>query len=106
MIMLTSQSHIWLATKPADFRCGIDGLAALCRQQFKQDPRNGHLFVFINRSRTMLRVLCYDGNGFWLITKRLSQGCFAPWPTTQASLTPVAAKALRALLLGADWQKA
>ncbi|WP_415860686.1 IS66 family insertion sequence element accessory protein TnpB, partial [Vibrio metschnikovii] len=46
MIHLTAESKILLATQPADFRCGIDGLAALCRHQLKQSPRSGTLFVF------------------------------------------------------------
>ncbi|HCE3039112.1 IS66 family insertion sequence element accessory protein TnpB [Vibrio parahaemolyticus] len=64
MIHLTAESKILLATQPADFRCGIDGLAALCRHQLKQSPRSGTLFVFTNRRQTMLRALCYDGSGF------------------------------------------
>lgn len=68
MIHLTAETQILLATKPADFRRGIDGFAALCRNQLKQEPRNGTLFVFTNRRRTMLRALCYDGSGFWLMS--------------------------------------
>ncbi len=64
MIQLTAQTKILLATTPADFRCGIDGLAALCRLQIKHDPRCQTLFVFINRSKTMIRALTYDGTGF------------------------------------------
>lgn len=65
------------AINPADFRCGIDGFVAICRRQLAQDPRSGILFVFINRNKTMIRALSYDGTGFWLMTKRLSKGKFA-----------------------------
>lgn len=80
MIQLTAQTRILLATRCADFRKGIDGMAAICRLELAKDPRSGTLFVFINRSRTMIRALQYDGSGFWLMTKRLSKGTFQGWP--------------------------
>ena len=109
MIQLTAQTDILLATQPADFRAGIDGLAAICRSRLAGDPRNGSLFVFINRNKTMIRTLVYDGTGFWLMTKRLSQGKFKDWPKTNSPMNPVAAKYLRALLSGngidPSWEK-
>ncbi len=76
MIQVTAHMHIWLAVDPVDFRKGIDGLAAVCRQILHADPFSGTLFVFTNKSRTALRVLVYDGQGFWLCHKRLSKGRF------------------------------
>jgi hypothetical protein len=73
--------RIFVATEPADFRRGIDGLAALCRQRLEQDPMNGCAFVFRNRRGTAIKILLYDGQGFWLCQKRLSQGRFRHWPT-------------------------
>jgi transposase len=109
MIHLTAQTKILLATKPADFRAGIDGLAAVCRSRLSCDPRSGTLFVFINRSKTMVRTLAYDGTGFWLMTKRLSKGKFQGWPKTNEVINPMAAKHLRQLLTGdhvdPSWQK-
>lgn len=81
MIHLTSKSRILLALEPADFRAGIDGFVGRCQQQLKQDARNGTLFVFTNRSRTMVRILTYESGGYWLLTKRLSKGKFPQWPT-------------------------
>ena len=98
MIQLSHQTPILLATKPADFRKGIDGLVALCSLTLEQEPRSGTCFVFINRSRTMLRVLVYDCNGYWLMTKRLSQGRYKHWPKGGESVTAVQAKHLRMLL--------
>lgn len=80
MLYLTQETSILLAIEPIDFRRQTDGLIALCQGVLKQDPRSGKLFVFINRSRTMIRVLCYDHNGYWLSTKRLSRGRYALWP--------------------------
>ena len=108
MIHLTADTHILLATQPADFRQGIDGLAAVCRSRLLGEPRSGSLFVFINRSKTMIRTLAYDGTGFWLMTKRLSTGKFSHWPSDNQLLQPVAAKHLRQILSGERgdlWQK-
>jgi transposase len=80
MIQITPQMRILLAVEPADFRCGIDGLARLCRERLSSDPMSGALFVFRNRRGTALRCLVYDGQGYWLCHKRLSSGRFAWWP--------------------------
>ena len=85
MLHLTADTEILLAIESVDFRRGIDGLAALCEQQLNQEPRSGCLFVFINRSRTMVRVLCYEEHGYWLATKRLSRGRYSHWPKTIAA---------------------
>ena len=83
MLYLTAHTKVWLATKPVDFRrCQLDGLIALCQIQFNHNPRSGDLFVFINRSHTMIRVLCYEEHGYWLATKRLSRGHYTLWPST------------------------
>jgi len=105
MILLTASTPILLAAKPADFRCGIDGFVAICRQQLKQNPRSGTLFVFINRRKTMIRALSYDGSGFWLMTKRLSKGKFSNWPTLKESVSPMQARLLRQLLAAAQVEK-
>ncbi|SQD77589.1 IS66 family insertion sequence element accessory protein TnpB [Moritella yayanosii] len=101
MILLTANTPILLAIQPADFRCGIDGFVAICRRQLDQDPRSGILFVFINRNKTMIRALSYDGSGFWLMTKRLSKGKFSNWPTAKEAITSMQAKHLRQLLSAA-----
>lgn len=100
MISLTEASRILLATQPADFRKGIDGFVALCQQALQQDPRSGVVFVFINRNKTMIRALHYDGTGFWLMTKRLSKGHFSGWPFGQATIITMASKQLSLLLRG------
>jgi transposase len=66
MLQLTPQSRILLAIEPVDFRKGIDSLAALCRQALAENPRSGALYVFRNRAGTALKILCYDGQGYWL----------------------------------------
>lgn len=107
MIYLTANTHILIAIAPADFRQGIDGLAAVCRHKLSVNPRSGTVFVFINRNKTMVRALSYDGTGFWLMTKRLSKGKFQQWPTSSQSIEPIIAKQLRKLLINSDplWEK-
>src|SRR5437763_1580932 len=75
MLALSPSQRILLAVQPVDFRKGMDGLIGLCRQRLNENPFLGTLFVFTNRRRTSLKLLIYDGQGFFLILKRLSQEC-------------------------------
>ena len=81
MLQITPQMKILVAVEPADFRRGIDGLARLCQETLQHDPFAGAVFVFRNRKGTALKVLMYDGQGFWLCHKRISQGRFLWWPS-------------------------
>ena len=81
MLQITPQMKILVAVEPVDFRRGIDGLARLCQETLEHDPFAGTVFVFRNRRATALKVLLYDGQGFWLCHKRLSQGRFPWWPS-------------------------
>lgn len=80
MIQLTPQMRILLAIEPVDFRKGIDGLAAVCRRALGTDPMSGVLVVFRNRRGKALKLIVYDGQGFWLAQKRLSAGRYGWWP--------------------------
>ena len=70
MLQVTPQSRIFLATHPVDFRNGIDGIAAVCRQRLGANPLEGAVYVFRNRTGTALKLLLYDGQGYWLSSKR------------------------------------
>jgi len=103
MIQVTPQTRIFVAVEPADFRKGIDGLCRLCRSLGVDDPFSGALFVFRNRRATAVKILAYDGQGFWLCQKRLSQGKFQYWPASRdGDLKPLLAHQLQVLLVGAD----
>lgn len=103
MLQITPHMKIRVAVEPADFRRGIDGLARLCQQALGEDPFAGTVFVFRNRRGTALKVLMYDGQGFWLCHKRLSQGRFPWWPSAGAgSAQPLAAHQLLVLLAAGD----
>lgn len=87
MIQLIPQLRILLACNPIDFRNGIDGLVALCKRELVEDPFCGALYVFRNRRGTALKLLVYDGLGFWMVTRRLSRGRLRWWPA--AADTPI-----------------
>jgi len=87
MIQITPQMRILLAVEPVDFRNGIDGLAGLCRQRLESDPLTGAVFVFSSRSRKSVKILSYDGQGFWMCQKRLSRGRYSWWPSSESQKT-------------------
>ena len=68
--------QVWLHTAPTDLRKSFDGLSALARQQMQRDPLSGHLFVFVNRRKTQMKVLYFAGDGYCIWSKRLEQGQF------------------------------
>jgi len=98
MIQVTPKHKILLAVEPVDFRRGIQGLAALCQQRWQQDPHSGHLFIFRNRRANALKILVYDGQGFYLIQKKLSQGRFHAWPSPRTPLIFLTPAQLHVLL--------
>ena len=109
MIQITPHMRILVAVEPIDFRAGIDGLAAACRKRLQADPFSGCLFVFSNRTRTAIKVLVYDGQGFWMCHKRLSSGRFAWWPSGERGEQPgrtLQACELQVLLMGGDPSRA
>ena len=80
MIQITPQMRILVAVEAVDFRKGIDSLARVCQESLNEDPFSGCMFVFRNRGASAIKILCYDGRGFWLAQKRLSRGRFRWWP--------------------------
>lgn len=103
MIQITPQMRILLARDPADFRKGIDGLAQVCREGLGEDPFSGFMFVFRNRRGTAIKILTYDGQGFWLAQKRFSKGRLRWWPTgTGESVCHLAVHQLQLLLWNGD----
>lgn len=71
-----ASARIWLATEPADMRCGFDRLAERARTVTEQDPLRGHLFVFRSKRGDRLKILFFDRDGFVLWYKRLEAGVF------------------------------
>ncbi len=103
MIQITPHMRILVAVEPADFRCGIDGLARRCREVLRSDPMSGAVFVFRNRRKQAIKALIYDGQGFWLCHKRLSTGKFIFWPKKPGEvMTVLQAHELQVLLSAGD----
>jgi transposase len=104
MLSFTGSLKVLLAIEPCDLRKSFNGLHGLVTERLGEDPRQGALFVFTNRRRTRLKMLCWDGTGLWVLTKRLEKGTFS-WPKNleagQAKLS-LAPQALAMLTDGVD----
>ncbi len=106
MIQITPHMRILVATQAVDFRKGIDGLVRVCKDHLSQDPFAGSVFVFRNRPQTGIKILVYDGQGFWLCHKRLSEGRFRWWPSSDHSSSELEAFALQVLIAAGNPEKA
>ena len=103
MIQVTPQMRILVSVDPADFRAGIDGLCRICQSALGADPFSGWVFVFRNRRGTSVKILAYDGQGFWLCQKRLSTGHFRYWPVRgESGHSELLAHQLQVLLMCGD----
>lgn len=102
MLQITPKHKIFIAISAIDFRKGIDGLVALCRQQLQCDPLTGHVFLFRNKKATAIKLLVYDSQGFWLCHKRLSAGRFQHWPKASQAVGNLSVTQLQVLLYNGD----
>jgi transposase len=98
VIQIVPHLKVLVALEAVDFRKGIDSLAGLCRQRFEADPFSGVVFVFRNRSGTALKLLVYDGQGFWLCQKRFSKGRLQWWPSSDGVACALPAEQLTVLI--------
>ncbi|ACL59213.1 IS66 family insertion sequence element accessory protein TnpB [Methylobacterium nodulans] len=96
--------RVMLATRPVDFRKGIDGLAALVREAMGADPFSGTVYVFRSKRADRTKLLFWDGSGVVLAAKRLEDGQFC-WPKAQDGVVRLTAAQLSALLEGLDWKR-
>lgn len=99
MISAGPATRVFLCAGPTDMRKGFNGLEALVRQTLQADPLSGHLFLFCNRQRNRLKILCFDGTGLWICAKRLEAGRFS-WPEVEGSHSVTMTREELALLLG------
>ena len=93
---------IWLSTTPTDMRCSFDGLCALVSTHLGENPASGRWFIFVNRRRTMVKVLGFEYGGYFIWSKRLEQGLFAPLPVSGRRSVSLSRTELSALLEGID----
>jgi transposase len=107
MIQITPQMRVLVAIEAVDGRRGIDGLGQVCRSVLLANPSDGTMFVFRTRSGKAIRLLVYDGQGFWLASKRLSAGRFRYWPASAGAVSrELLAHEFSALIWGGDPQRA
>lgn len=102
MLSFPSSVRIFLARAPVDFRKAHDGLHAIVREQFSDDPLSGHVFVFLNRRVDRVKLLVWDRNGFWLLYKRLERGTFRAPARGEGARVEVSRAELMMLLEGID----
>jgi len=76
MLSLASGVKIFVYTQAADMRKGFNGLSGIVRSEFQSDPTDGSLFIFINRRRDRMKLLHFDGGGYWLYYRLLEAGTF------------------------------
>lgn len=102
MLTWSASQRIYLALEPVDMRKQFNGLWALAVEKLREDPFRGAMFVFTNKDRDRVKILCWDGSGVWVSAKRLEKGRFS-WPApnggAKVSLEPAA---LTMLLAGID----
>ena len=102
MIAVPPGGRILLATRPVDFRKGMDGLAALVQQALRADPFAGDVFIFRPRRGDRVKILVFDGTGLCLYAKRLEAGRFR-WPSPADGTVRLTSAQLATLLEGLAW---
>jgi transposase len=100
MLAFPAAIRIFVAVQPVDMRKQFNGLWAAASEQLHEDPRSGAVFCFINKERTRLKLLYWDGTGVWVLAKRLEKGRFS-WPAPSAGRAKLAlAPEALALMVG------
>ena len=102
MIQFPANAKVIVMHEAISFRNGIDGTVAVARLVLKKEPMDGAFFVFRNKLGQMLRILYFDGGGYWLCTKRLSQGRFSAWPKGEGPCSGLLSRELSILIWGGD----
>ncbi len=103
MLAFPAAIRIYVAVQPVDMRKSFNGLWSAVSDRLHEDPKSGALFAFINKERTRLKLLYWDGTGVWVLAKRLEQGRFS-WAaaTDERSKIALAPEALSMLVSGVD----
>jgi transposase len=103
MLAFPAAIRIFVAVQPVDMRKSFNGLWSAASDQLHEDPKSGTVFAFINKERTRLKLLYWDGTGVWVLAKRLEQGRFS-WAavTDERAKIALAPEALSMLVSGVD----
>lgn len=106
MLSLPPTMRVFVALAPTDMRKSFDGLSNAALSVIAQDPLSGHLFVFFNRRRTMMKAVYWDRNGYCLVAKRLERGTFVLPPANDRGVVEIEATELALILEGIDLRNA
>jgi transposase len=104
MIVPPTSVRVLVASKPVDFRKGMDGLAALVQEELRADPFSGVIYVFRAKRADRVKLLFWDGTGVCLLAKRLEGSKFR-WPRIEDGVMRLSPAQLSALLEGLDWAR-
>lgn len=104
MIVSPVGVRVLIATKPVDFRAGMDRLAAIAKEALAEDPFSGTILVFRAKRADRVKLLLWDGTGLVLVSKRLEQGAFK-WPRIMDGMMRLSPAQLAALIEGLDWSR-
>jgi len=103
MLTFAHSVRILAAVQPVDMRKSFNGLWTAAQEQLREDPKSGAVFCFINKDRTRLKLLYWDGTGVWVLAKRLEQGRFSwPRPSQAGAKLALSSEALVLLVGGID----
>lgn len=102
--MMLTLSSVQLVLEPVDGRLGTDGLSQLVQNHLGRSPCDGTAYLFTNRRRSRLKLLCWDGTGVWLAQRRLHRGIFV-WPRAEVAQMTLTETQWQWLITGVDWQR-
>jgi len=105
MLAFNFQNRYFLCSEYVDMRNGFDGLAGIVRNRLGQNPLSGDIFIFINKSRTHIKLLYWDGDGFALFYKRLEKGRYTETRANNQKCKHIKRDELLMLLEGLSFDK-
>jgi transposase len=106
MLAFPAAIRIYVAVRPVDMRKSFNGLWSAVSEQLREDPKSGAVYCFVNKDRTRVKLLYWDGTGVWVLAKRLEQGRFS-WTAADDDRTKIALapEALSMLVNGVDLKR-
>ena len=104
VILPSGPVRVLMATKPVDFRKGMDGLAAFVKEELRTDPFSGVIYIFRAKRANRVKLIFWDGTGTVMVSKRLSEGKFK-WPRLEDGVMRLTPAQFSALIEGLDWTR-
>jgi transposase len=104
MFGITADTRVFVKSGVTDGRLGYEGLRGLVVKVLEQSPQAGHVFCFCNAARNRIRLLWWDGSGFFIATKRVERGTF-DFPKNEGAVARMSTGQLQALLMGVEFTR-